>query len=131
MPEAQFNEFVANARSSYEHGSKQVQAVLDMRDPCLRFPGNNSFWQLLFNQIQMTKRAQFSPNNQVEVGKTVVVEEISRTFLVYQTLNFEQDQIMKTMIPEALKKVEQMAEDAVASIFSVIPEANLPVISMG
>ena len=58
--------------------------VMAIEESCIDF--QSSFWQFLFNQIQAAKRAQFSPVYQVEVGKAVVVEEISRTFLAQQTI---------------------------------------------
>lgn len=83
----------------------------------------------------MTKRAQFSPYTQVEVGKTVVVEEIARTFMVQQTLTYNsesaEDKQLRNVISSALMKVAEMTEEAVSSVFSIIPEANIPVIALG
>ena len=40
----------------------------------------SSFWTFHFNQIYLTRRAQYSTTDQVEVGKPAVIEEIIRTF---------------------------------------------------
>jgi len=57
---------------------------MNIDDDTIEF--ESSFWEMLFYQIVVTKRAQFAPDLQVELGKAVVVEEISRTFLTQQTL---------------------------------------------
>ena len=72
------------------------------------------------------------PNLQVEVGKTAVVDEITRTFLILQQLqdSTSKDQVLQ-QIETAVGKVEKLSDDAVATLFSVIPESQLPGVSIG
>ena len=94
---------------------KKISLILGIT-PVVRF--RTKFWQLLFNQIQLAKQAQFSPAYQIELGKPVVIQEITRTFLTYSTLkpiangggaNY-QEHIQKE-IEKTLLKVDTLSED--------------------
>ena len=126
---------VVSAKTRDDKMLKKISLILGI-EPIINF--DSKFWQLLFNQIQLAKQAQFSPAYQIELGKPVVIQEITRTFLTYSTLkpiandggpNWQES--IQKKIEQALLKVDTLAEDQVATVFQLVPEAQIPVLATG
>ena len=92
----------------------------------------SSFWTFHFNQIYLTRRAQYSTTDQVEVGKPAVIEEIIRTFEIVQTkTDCEHSDHIRNQIMASLKDIDRRTDTEIATLFSLVPESHSPVISTG
>lgn len=90
------------------------------------------FWDFLFNQVYLSKQAQFNSTDQVEVGKPCVIEEIIRTFLTIQKkTDGEHVRVIREQIEKSLIQIENRTDIEIATLFSLVPESHTPLISTG
>ena len=91
----------------------------------------SDFWTFQFNQIYLTRHAQFKTSDQVEVGKPAVIEEIIRTFEIVIKENLEHSEEIRNVIIVSLKKIDERKDYEIATLFSLVPESHTPIISTG